>query len=121
MAAFVISALWHGMYSGYYVSLCSVPLYLAVEDIYDKEYRNYADSAGVSLFSLNTCMIILSKEFYYDIYTFASQAVCVKFLTLIKTVCQAPSQLFVNRSDLLINGWFLAYSLQTISYLEHCC
>lgn len=48
LAAFGVSALWHGMYSGYYISLCSVPLYLVVEDIYDKQYRNYADSAGVS-------------------------------------------------------------------------
>jgi hypothetical protein len=48
LAAFGISALWHGIYTGYYVSLCSVPFYLAVEDIYNKHYRNYANSAGVS-------------------------------------------------------------------------
>ncbi|XP_060859646.1 lysophospholipid acyltransferase 7 [Metopolophium dirhodum] len=46
LVAFGISALWHGIYTGYYVSLCSVPFYLAVEDIYDRQYRNYADSAG---------------------------------------------------------------------------
>lgn len=50
LAAFGISALWHGIYIGYYVSLCSVPFYLAVEDIYDRKYRDYADSAGVRLF-----------------------------------------------------------------------
>jgi len=49
LVAFGISALWHGIYTGYYVSLCSVPFYLAVEDIYNRQYRNYADSAGVSL------------------------------------------------------------------------
>jgi len=46
LAVFVTSAIWHGVYVGYYISLCSVPFYLAVEDIYDKRYRNYADSAG---------------------------------------------------------------------------
>jgi len=49
LVAFGISALWHGIYAGYYVSLCSVPFYLVVEDIYDRKYRNYADSAGVSM------------------------------------------------------------------------
>jgi len=49
LAAFGMSAVWHGVYLGYYISLCSVPFYLAVEDIYDKHYRSYADSAGVSI------------------------------------------------------------------------
>ncbi|VVC42300.1 Membrane bound O-acyl transferase, MBOAT [Cinara cedri] len=46
LAAFSISAIWHGLYPGYFISLCSVPFYLFVEDIYDKQFRNYADSAG---------------------------------------------------------------------------
>lgn len=43
---------------GYYISLCSVPFYLAVEDIYDRQYRDYADSAGVSIIFILKCVII---------------------------------------------------------------
>lgn len=69
MAAFGISALWHGIYTGYYISLCSVPFYLAVEDIYDKQYRNYADSAGVSNF-FNCCLKYLSAISIHNCYNF---------------------------------------------------
>ena len=30
---------WHGVYSGYYLSLGSVPFVLAVEDVYDRVLR----------------------------------------------------------------------------------
>lgn len=31
-----VSAFWHGVYSGYYICICSVPIYLIVEDLYVK-------------------------------------------------------------------------------------
>ncbi|KAG8226558.1 hypothetical protein J437_LFUL000641, partial [Ladona fulva] len=37
-----MSAVWHGVYAGYYLCLCSVPFYLPVEDLYDKLYRKQA-------------------------------------------------------------------------------
>ena len=35
----MVSSLWHGVYSGYYLSLGSVPFVLAVEDLYEKILR----------------------------------------------------------------------------------
>merc|ERR1712223_2095456 len=35
----MVSSIWHGVYSGYYLSLGSVPFVLAVEDIYERILR----------------------------------------------------------------------------------
>ena len=40
-AVMVVSSMWHGVHSGYYLSLGSVPLVLMVEDIYDKVMRRH--------------------------------------------------------------------------------
>ena len=39
VAVMVTSSAWHGVYFGYYLSLGSVPLVLAVEDLYEKILR----------------------------------------------------------------------------------
>jgi lysophospholipid acyltransferase 7 len=39
VAVMVTSSAWHGVYVGYYLSLGSVPLVLAVEDMYEKIIR----------------------------------------------------------------------------------
>merc|ERR1719394_570120 len=39
VAVMVTSSAWHGVYSGYYLSLGSVPFVLAVEDIYERILR----------------------------------------------------------------------------------
>ncbi len=42
LRAFIVmmtSSIWHGVYSGYYLSLGSVPFVLAVEDLYEKVLR----------------------------------------------------------------------------------
>ncbi|KAL1448159.1 hypothetical protein WDU94_003675, partial [Cyamophila willieti] len=31
---FLVSALWHGLHSGYYLSLCYMPVHLYIEDLY---------------------------------------------------------------------------------------
>ena len=39
VAVMVISSMWHGVHSGYYLSLGSVPFVLMVEDLYEKIMR----------------------------------------------------------------------------------
>ena len=39
LAVMTASSVWHGVYSGYYLSLGSVPFVLAVEDVYDRILR----------------------------------------------------------------------------------
>jgi len=39
VAVMFVSSLWHGVHPGYYLSLCSVPLVLAVEDLYSRIIR----------------------------------------------------------------------------------
>jgi len=39
----MVSSIWHGIYSGYYLSLGSVPFVLAVEDLYEKIVRRKLD------------------------------------------------------------------------------
>ncbi len=39
LAVMVTSSVWHGVYSGYYLSLGSVPFVLMVEDLYDRIMR----------------------------------------------------------------------------------
>ncbi|RZC27664.1 lysophospholipid acyltransferase 7 [Asbolus verrucosus] len=43
----LVSSFWHGVYSGYYVCIGTVPLVLAVEDIYVKLFLK--ESKGISL------------------------------------------------------------------------
>lgn len=40
LVTFFISALWHGVYAGYYCTICSVPLYLPIEDVYRRKLRD---------------------------------------------------------------------------------
>ncbi|KAK9500873.1 hypothetical protein O3M35_002048 [Rhynocoris fuscipes] len=47
-ATFIVSAVWHGMYAGYYCCICSVPLYLPIEDIYYKNLKDIKVSPPVS-------------------------------------------------------------------------
>ena len=39
LAVMAVSSVWHGVYSGYYLSLGSVPFVLVVEDVYDRIVR----------------------------------------------------------------------------------
>ena len=39
LAVMAASSAWHGVYSGYYLSLCSVAFVLPVEDLFDKVLR----------------------------------------------------------------------------------
>lgn len=45
LAVMIVSSVWHGVYSGYYLSLGSVPFVLVVEDLFDKVLRrNLSDT-----------------------------------------------------------------------------
>lgn len=46
-ATMLVSAFWHGMYSGHYVCIGLVPFYLALEDVYVKLFLK--DNTGLSL------------------------------------------------------------------------
>ncbi|CAH0393007.1 unnamed protein product [Bemisia tabaci] len=61
---FVVSALWHGVYSGYYVSLCSVPLYLPVEDIFVTNFWKKEESR-IQQYCWTSCL------FFMKTYQFA--------------------------------------------------
>nr|ACO11537.1 Membrane-bound O-acyltransferase domain-containing protein 6 [Caligus rogercresseyi] len=39
LSVMIVSSAWHGVHSGYYLSLGSIPLFLFVEDFYDKNLR----------------------------------------------------------------------------------
>ncbi|CAB0020361.1 unnamed protein product [Nesidiocoris tenuis] len=41
LAVFVVSAYWHGFYAGYYITLCSVPMYLVFEDKIYKQMKDW--------------------------------------------------------------------------------
>jgi len=47
VAVMVTSSAWHGVYFGYYLSLGSVPLVLAVEDLYEKILRRKISNTKV--------------------------------------------------------------------------
>jgi len=46
LAVMTASSVWHGVYSGYYLSLGSVPFVLAVEDVYDRILRRRLPKKG---------------------------------------------------------------------------
>lgn len=41
----LVSAVWHGVYSGYYFCILGAPVYLPIEDIWQRLLRNKADDA----------------------------------------------------------------------------
>lgn len=45
---FVVSSIWHGVYAGYYLCLCSVPFYLPAEDMLYKSWRDKTIPAPVN-------------------------------------------------------------------------
>ena len=51
VAVMVVSSMWHGVHSGYYLSLGSVPFVLMVEDLYAKVMRrNLSDKVNAATF-----------------------------------------------------------------------
>lgn len=72
---FFISALWHGLHSGYYLSLCYMPLYLYIEDLYIRKVR--ACLPGKLWSTCVDAVLLLMKTL-----TLASLAMCFTLLNL---------------------------------------
>ncbi|XP_046393974.1 lysophospholipid acyltransferase 7-like [Ischnura elegans] len=49
-ATMFMSSIWHGVYAGYYLCLCSVPFYLPVEDLYDRLFRKEASGLAREMY-----------------------------------------------------------------------
>ncbi|XP_012258883.1 lysophospholipid acyltransferase 7 [Athalia rosae] len=47
LVTFVLSALWHGYYFGYYNTICSIVLYLPMDDIYVK-FNNHSEENSLA-------------------------------------------------------------------------
>ncbi|XP_026475218.1 lysophospholipid acyltransferase 7 isoform X2 [Ctenocephalides felis] len=45
-ATLMVSALWHGIYAGYYFCILGAPFYLPIEDLYENLFRKY--SSGIA-------------------------------------------------------------------------
>ncbi|XP_050101398.1 lysophospholipid acyltransferase 7 [Anopheles aquasalis] len=63
LATLGISALWHGVYGGYYFCICAAPFYLPIEDIYVKLFVNGATGIRRTVFNV-LCWI--SKFFAFS-------------------------------------------------------
>jgi len=50
VAVMFVSSVWHGVYAGYYLSLCSVPFVLMVEDLYARVVRRKLDPANQGIY-----------------------------------------------------------------------
>ncbi|XP_055595422.1 lysophospholipid acyltransferase 7 [Uranotaenia lowii] len=51
LATLVVSAIWHGVYAGYYFCICGAPFYLPIEDLYVKLFIK--DATGTKRRVLN--------------------------------------------------------------------
>ncbi|XP_046608573.1 lysophospholipid acyltransferase 7 [Neodiprion virginianus] len=67
---FLISALWHGYYAGYYICICSVVFYLPMDDIYVKFYKQSEENSlakkgwgFMGWFMKTFCMSYLAASF----------------------------------------------------------
>ncbi|EEB16406.1 leukocyte receptor cluster lrc 4, putative [Pediculus humanus corporis] len=60
VVTFAVSALWHGVYAGYYLCLCFVPPYLFLEDIWVKLLKNNAE--GMKKYILNVMFWIMRTQ-----------------------------------------------------------
>lgn len=63
VATLAVSALWHGVYAGYYFCICAAPFYLPVEDLYVKLFIK--DATGTKRQVLNVICWI-SKFFAFS-------------------------------------------------------
>uniref|UniRef100_A0A8D8J985 Lysophospholipid acyltransferase 7 n=1 Tax=Culex pipiens TaxID=7175 RepID=A0A8D8J985_CULPI len=63
LATLAVSAIWHGVYAGYYFCICAAPFYLPIEDLYVKLFIKNA--TGTKLKVLNVICWI-SKFFAFS-------------------------------------------------------
>lgn len=63
LATLAVSAIWHGVYAGYYFCICGAPFYLPIEDLYVKLFIK--DATGTKLKVLNAICWV-SKFFAFS-------------------------------------------------------
>lgn len=63
LVTMLVSAVWHGVHSGYYFCILGVPFYLPIEDVYTKLVRK--DATGLKLTVIN-CLFWVSKFFAFS-------------------------------------------------------
>lgn len=63
LATLITSAIWHGIYPGYYFCICGAPFYLPVEDVWNKLIRK--DATGLKRRIIDVIFAI-SKWFAYS-------------------------------------------------------
>ncbi|XP_037042093.1 lysophospholipid acyltransferase 7 [Bradysia coprophila] len=73
-ATLLVSALWHGVYPGYYFCIFGAPFYLPIEDIYNKLIRKSAE--GFRLQCINVAFWI-SKFFAFSYLGIAFQLLTI--------------------------------------------
>lgn len=73
-ATLLVSALWHGVYPGYYFCILGAPFYLPIEDIYNKLFRKSAE--GLTLQCINVVFWI-SKFFAFSYLGIAFQLLTI--------------------------------------------
>lgn len=73
-ATLLVSALWHGVYPGYYFCILGAPFYLPIEDIYNKLFRKSAE--GFTLQCINVVFWI-SKFFAFSYLGIAFQLLTI--------------------------------------------
>ncbi|XP_026678522.1 lysophospholipid acyltransferase 7 isoform X2 [Diaphorina citri] len=95
---FFISALWHGLHSGYYLSICYMPVYLYIEDLYANKLRNLFHNKTWP--SCLNALLFVSK-------TVTSSSLCMCFVLL-------------NLSSIgryFVSIYFLPFLLHAVIYL----
>uniref|UniRef100_A0A8D8SLD6 Lysophospholipid acyltransferase 7 n=1 Tax=Cacopsylla melanoneura TaxID=428564 RepID=A0A8D8SLD6_9HEMI len=77
---FFVSALWHGLHSGYYLSLCYMPVYLYIEDLYVNKMTSSSTNGmwsflllvGKTLTLSSLCMCFVLLQFSAVVHYFSS-------------------------------------------------
>lgn len=61
----LVSAIWHGIYSGYYFCILGVPFYLPIEDLYHKLLRKDSKAGPIQTLIINV-LFWISKFFAFS-------------------------------------------------------
>ena len=78
MATLMVSAVWHGIYSGYYFCIMAVPFYLPVEDLYTKLYRKDPT------YSRNKMLVINVLTWISKFFAFSYMGIAFLLMTIDK-------------------------------------
>lgn len=63
MVTLIVSAVWHGVYTGYYACICGAPFYLAIEDVWVNIVLK-GNKGKVRVFFINTFQTVYFLQFF---------------------------------------------------------